>query len=159
MRCSICGAKLKKDGDVCSKCYKEFREDEELQNDVKEVLKFKRKYSINYEIFKYAEIIAIFMICMIIFIITGSIMEFFLTLLVLALILGFLLFWDKRVANATKVVFYEKKVVYTFKFLFFNTRKIVKYKDIQDVSCYQTYRQKKSGMGDLCFYAKEARHR
>ena len=41
MRCSICGAKLKKDGDICTNCYKEFQEEEKLNNiqSEKELLK------------------------------------------------------------------------------------------------------------------------
>ncbi len=154
MRCSICGAKLKKEGEVCSVCYKEFQEDEELRKDKKETLKFKRKYSINYEILRYMEIIIIFILCMFGFLISGSIGEFFITLFSLAVILGVLLFWDKRVANGTTVTFYEKKVVYRFKFFIFNTTKVVKFTDIDDIVFYQTFRQKKMGMGDICIYAK-----
>ena len=33
MRCSICGAKLAKEGDICKNCYKEFQEEEELKKE------------------------------------------------------------------------------------------------------------------------------
>ena len=154
MKCTICGAKLKKEGELCNNCYKEFQEDEDLKNDVNEVFKFKRKYSIKYEMRKYLELFIIFTICLVVFFMAGNIAEFLLTLLILAIILGFALFVDKRIANGTQATFYEKKVVYTFKFFIFNKRKVVKYKDIQDISCYQTFRQKKLGMGDICIYAK-----
>ncbi len=155
MRCSICGAKLKKDGDICSNCYKEFQEEEDLKKDVKEVFKIKRKYSIKYEMLKYIEIIILFALCIIVFLISGQIKDFLLTLLGLAAILGVLLFWDKRVANGTSVTFYEKKAVYRNKFIF-NITKVIKYDDITNVTYYQTFRQKRMGFGDLCFYQKGA---
>ena len=38
MKCSICGARLKKEGDICKNCYKEFQEEEELKKDTNEQL-------------------------------------------------------------------------------------------------------------------------
>ena len=156
MKCSICGAKLKKAGDLCSNCYKEFQEEEELKKDVNEIFKMKRKYSIKYEMWKYVEIIALFAFCMIVLLITGQILAFFGALLFLLVALGVLLFIDKRLAMGTSVTFYEKKIVYRFKFAIFNKTKVVKYTDLKDVAYYQTFRQKKMGMGDFCFYAKGA---
>ena len=153
MKCSICGAKLKKQGEVCKNCYQEFKEYEELQKDKNEVLKIKRKYLIKYEILRYLEIIIIFVLSLIALIASKSWLEFFLTAFAFVALMGFLLFWDKRVANGTTATFYEKMVVYRFKFFIFDTTKIVKYKDLKDVVYYQTYRQKKLGMGDICFYA------
>lgn len=156
MRCTICGARLKKEGDICKNCYKEYQEDELIKADKKEVLKIKRKYSINYEITKYSELIIIFIICFVIFLLTKRFLEAFFIILIAAVVFGILLFWDKRVAAATKAVFHEKSVKYTFKFLFLDTDKTVKYKDITDIVYYQTFRQKKYGYGDICIYAKGA---
>lgn len=154
MRCRICGAKLKKEGDICTNCYKAYQEEEDLKKDTNEILRLKRKYSISYEFAKYFWIVIIFILSSIICISTGGILEELLLILIFAVIIGFLLFIDKRIAMATTAVFYEKKVVYTFNFLFFNTQKVVKYTDLKDVTYYQTFRQKKFGYGDLCVYAK-----
>ncbi len=154
MRCSICGAKLRKPGDICSSCYKAYQEEEDLKNDKKEVMKIRRKYSVPYEIVKYSELYLIFVISAVGCWVFGNILEGFLTLGLMLLILGFLLFWDKRVAMATRATFYEKKVVYKFDFLFIHTEKVVKYADIKDVTYYQKFRQKRYGYGDLCFYAR-----
>ena len=154
MRCSICGAKLKKEGDVCKKCYEEFQEDEELKKDVNEIFKVKRKYSITYELLRYIEIIIIFTLVFVVSILSGSLGNSIITILILLVILGFLLFWDKRIARATSVTFYEKKIVYQFKFLFINQTKVIKYKDLKDIAYYQSFRQKKMGFGDICFYSK-----
>lgn len=154
MRCSICGAKLKKEGDICTNCYKAYQEEEDLKKDTKEQLKFKRKYSIAYEFVKYTEIIIVFILAFIVCIASGGILESLLVILIFAILMGFLLFWDKRISMATQAIFYEKKARYTFKFLIFNTDKIVKYTDIKDVTYFQTRRQKKFGYGDLCVYTK-----
>lgn len=156
MRCSICGAKLKKEGDICINCYKAYQEEEDLKKDVKVKLKLKRKYSISYEFRKYAELIIIFILAILGCIAFENGWAAFFGVLLLILTIGLLLFLDKRIANATTATFYEKKVVYTFKFLFFDTHKVVKYTDLKDVTYYQTFRQKKFGYGDLCVYAKGA---
>lgn len=154
MRCSICGAKLAKDGDICKNCYKEFQEEEELRKDTKEQLIVKRKYLIAYEVFKYIELMILFVFAMIICISSGGIGESLVVIGIFALIFGFLLFLDKRLAVATKVVFYEKKAVYTFNMGPINTTKVVKYDEISDVRYFQNHRQKKFGFGDLCIYTK-----
>lgn len=156
MRCSICGAKLKKDGDICINCYKAYQEEEDLKKDVKVKLRLKRKYSIAYEFRKYMELIIIFILAILGCIAFENIWAALLGVLLLIVTMGLLLFLDKRIANSTTATFYEKKAVYTFKFLFFDTQKVVKYTDLKDVTYYQTFRQKKFGYGDLCVYAKGA---
>lgn len=156
MRCSICGAKLKKEGDICVNCYKTYQEEEDLKKDVNVKLKIKRKYAIAYEFYKYTEIIIIMIISALCCFALENILAGVLGLLLLVILLGLLFFLDKRIANATTVTLYEKKMEYTFKFLFFDTKKIVKYTDLKDVTYYQNRRQKKYGYGDLCVYAKGA---
>ena len=154
MRCSICGAKLKNEGDICTNCYKAYQEEEDLKKDTKETLKLKRKYSIAYEIVKYTEVIVIFILASIFSLSVGGVINFLITLFICALLIGILLFVDKRIAIGTEIIFYEKKVRYKFKFLFFKTDRIVKYTDISDAAYFQTHRQKKFGYGDLCIYTK-----
>ncbi len=154
MRCSICGAKLKKEGDICVNCYREYQEEEDLKKDTKEKLKLNRKYSIAYEVARYAGLIILFLLAIIVSFLSGGILNGFIFILIFIGVFGFLLFWDKRIAMATQITFYEKKVRYTFKFLFFDVDKTVKYSEIDDASYFQTYRQKKFGYGDLCIYTK-----
>ena len=154
MRCRICGAKLKKDGDICTNCYKEFQEEEDLKKDTNEKLKIKRKYSIKYELLKCAELFLLAILSLIVCFSAGGILEGLGVILIFVVLIGGILFIDKRLAHATKAVFYEKKAVYTFKFAFIDVTKVVKYTDIADVRYFQTRRQKKYGFGDLCIYAK-----
>ncbi len=154
MRCKICGAKLKKEGDICANCYKEYQENEELKKDTNERLKLRRKYSISYEITKYIFLIIVFILAFIVSLAAGGILEALLVILIFAIVMGGLLFIDKRIAMATKATFYDTKVRYTFKFLFFNVDKTVKYSNIDDIRYFQTYRQKRFGYGDFCIYTK-----
>ena len=154
MKCSICGARLKKEGDICKNCYKEFQEEEELKKDTNEQLKLKRKYTIAFEFYKYLELIVICVLSMIVCIAAGGFLEALAVIGIFILVFGVLFFVDKRIAMATKVVFYEKKAVYTFNLGFIDTTKTIKYEDIGDVRIFQTRRQKKFGYGDLCIYAK-----
>lgn len=58
-------------------------------------------------------------------------------------------FIGKRIAVGTKCNFYEDKLVYTFDFLFIHTKKVVNYKDIQDIVYSQRFLQKRFGLGDI----------
>ena len=156
MRCSICGAKLKKEGDICTNCYKNLQLQEELDRDTNVLFTLKRKYSIAYEITKYTWIIIVCIISSIICFAAGNIWAGLACILILVVVLGFLLFWDKRVAMATKATFYETKVMYTFKYLLLDIEKVVKYSDIKDVKAFKTFTQRKFGYGDICIYAQGA---
>lgn len=156
MKCSICGAELKKEGDICTNCYKNMQLQEELDKDNKIMFQIGRKYSIAYEMTKYTWVFIILILSAIVCFLAKNILAGFLCILFLVATIGFLLFWDKRVALATKATFYETKTMYTFKFFLMDIDKTVKYTDIKDVKCYQTFTQKKFGYGDLCIYAKGA---
>lgn len=156
MKCSICGAKLRKPGDICINCYKAYQEEEDLKKDVNVKLKIKRKYSVAYEFYKHSEVIIILILAAMGCAAFGNVLSALLGILLLLFVLGLLFFLDKRIAMATAVTLYEKKMEYTFKFLFFDTHKVVKYSDLKDVSIYQSLRQKKFGYGDICVYAKGA---
>ena len=156
MKCSICREKIKKEGDICTNCYKNMQLQEELDKDNKIMFQIGRKYSIAYEMTKYTWVFIILILSAIVCFLAKNILAGFLCILILVVTIGFLLFWDKRVALATKATFYETKTMYTFKFFLMDIDKTVKYTDIKDVKCYQTFTQKKFGYGDLCIYAKGA---
>ena len=92
MKCSICGAKLKKEGDICTNCYNKLQEEEILKEDKNVVFELNRKYSIAYEITKYTWIFVIFIISAVGCFAVGNILAGFLCVLLLAAVIGFLLF-------------------------------------------------------------------
>ena len=58
MRCKICGAKLKKEGDICRNCYHEYKEKEKLETiQEEELLRVNRKYSPKFNLLKNGDII------------------------------------------------------------------------------------------------------
>lgn len=154
MKCKICGAKLNKDGDICKNCYQDILEEEKLEKDVNELLKIKRKYMPAYEIYTLTELIIIFIIVSISLLATQGFLHSVLTLLILVIIIAVILLIRKKIAIGTRCVFYETKVKYNFDFLFIHNEKIIKYEDIKDISYYQTRKQKKYDMVDLCVYVK-----
>lgn len=155
MRCRICGAKLaKENADICLNCYKEYQEEENLKKDNNERLVVKRKYKIAYVLVKWIEGISIILLATLIFLVSGSFIEALMCAAILVATMVAILAISKRIAKGTKAVFYDTKVVYTFKSWLYNNEKVIKYSDIRDISVFQTYRQKKFGFGDMCFYVK-----
>lgn len=154
MKCRICGANLKKDGDICKVCYKELQEEEELKQDNVVKLCINRKYSIAYEIAKYLELLTIFLLACCMCIVAKKFLEAIGVVFIAFVVIGMCLAYSKRASVGTKLVFYEKKVIYTKKYLFFDVEKTIKYTDIKDASYFQTIRQKKFKLADLCIYTK-----
>ncbi len=154
MKCKICGAKLNKDGDICKNCYQNILEEEKLEKDVNEILKIKRKYMPAYEIYTLTELIIIFVVVSISLLATQGFLHSLLSLLIFVIIIAGILLIRKKIAIGTRCVFYETKVKYNFDFLFIHKEKIIKYENINDISYYQTRKQKKYDMADLCVYVK-----
>lgn len=154
MKCKICGARLNKEGDICKNCYQEILKEEELEKDVNQLLKVNRKYIPAYEVSTLTEIIIIFILVAISLIATQNILNALFSIFLLALIIAGALLIKKRLAIGTRCVFYETKVKYNFDFLFIHNEKTIKYEDINDISYYQTRKQKKYDIVDLCVYVK-----
>ena len=154
MKCKICGAELKKEGDICKECYKKYQEEEELKNDKNVRLKIKSAYKVEFEVKKYAEFDFFMILMIILFAFSKQFLSALLVFVAFVVIELVLFFIDKKFAIGTTVTLYDKKMVYRRNVFFIHRVKTVKYSDLSDVSYYQTRRQKKLGMGDLCVYAK-----
>lgn len=147
MKCRICGAKLKKDGDICKSCYEEYCKEEDLEKDVNEIYKMHRKYITAYQLTQYFDWI-ILAICIIIVLLVREQFVMGMLCIVLAIILfAVALFLAKRKAINTTCTFYEKKVVWKYK----DRKKTLAYSDIKDVNYYQTFFQKIFKLGDIQF--------
>lgn len=59
MNCRICGAELKKDGELCTNCMNKLMKEQELRNDKSEVYSFKRSFVLGFEIFSHLEEIGV----------------------------------------------------------------------------------------------------
>ena len=147
MKCRICGAKLRKDGDICKSCYEEYCKEEALEKDTKEIFKIYRKHLPKYQLTRYFDwyIVAIIMIMALI-----SREQYFLTFLFLIIAfitLGFTMFIMKKRAVNTTCTFYEKKVVFKYK----DNKKTIAYSDLKNVTYYQNFFQKIFKLGDIQF--------
>ena len=155
MKCRRCGATLKKQGDLCSKCYKAIKEEEELKNDVNPLVTVKRKYNPVYHLKQRWDVILIMLLAAISLFTNGVIWGGIGTLVLgIAIVLAYLAI-QKLLVLKEKIVFYEKKVVkYSDMPIIGGTREIP-YKNVKDITYYQqTYRQKRANLGDIVIYVK-----
>lgn len=148
MRCKICGAKLRKEGDICKSCYEEYCKEEALEKDTKEIFKLKRKYLPKYQLTRYGDWYVVFIFVFIAFMSQKQTLTAFATILAGIVALGVSMFISKRVAKNTSCTFYEKKVVYRYK----DRKKTIAYSDLKNVTYYQNFFQKIFNLADLQFH-------
>lgn len=155
MRCKMCGAKLKKEGDICKNCYEKYKEQEALRaDDEQEIFCVKRKYSPKFNLMKNGEVI---LLELIVALAALSAYGTFLGILVTILcVVGFgaWMFFNKKRAMGTKTTFYETKFKYTAKYPFVDREEVVPYNDIKDMAYFQSKSQKICKIGDIRFYTK-----
>lgn len=148
MRCKICGAKLRKEGDICKSCYEEYCKEEDLEKDTKEIFKLKRKYLPKYQLTRYGDWYVVFILVFIAFISQKQTFSAFATILVGIVALCVSMFIAKRVSLNTSCTFYEKKVVYKYK----ARKKTIAYSDLKNVTYYQNFFQKIFNLADIQFH-------
>lgn len=155
MRCKICGAKLKKEGDICKKCYKEYKEKEALYADNEEIVfEIKRKYSPGYNLLRNYEIILILLIVSLsAFSSFGNILGILITIFCI-IVLGAWMFFNKKRSIGTKTTFYKTKFRFKAKYPLVNREEVIPYSDIKDMAFFQTCLQKKFKVADIRFYTK-----
>lgn len=147
MKCRICG-KTVKDKDLCEDCA-------DIKNEKKskkEVLTIKRKYSLKYELFRNIYLYVIFILAGVM---TEKASGMLLSILLMILTLGFILFWNKRIAKATTCKFYNTKIEFKCKFGIIDTQREILYKNLENTNKEQTFWQKRFDLGDIYIYAKK----
>lgn len=151
MKCKICGAELRKEGDICKKCYAEYVKDGEVKKDLKNekniLLRLHRKYIPSYQLTRYGDyyVLAIIIILSLI-----AQKQYLLTILAaIAMIVGLcaVLAYNKKKAINTVCTFYDKRVVWKYK----DEVKSMDYKDLEDVTYYQNFFQKRFDLADVQF--------
>ena len=155
MRCKMCGAKLKKEGNICKNCYQEYKDDQKLrENNEEEQLSIKRKYSPKFNLLKNGEII-LFVIIIILagFSYYNTITAILITILTI-FAFGAWMFFNKKRAMGTKITFYETKLKYKAKYPLVDKEEFIAYNDIKDMAYFQTRSQKMNKIGDIRFYTK-----
>ena len=145
MKCRICGAKLRKEGDICKACYEEYCKEEALEKDVKEVYKIHRKYLPIYQVIKYFDWIFVALLFQ------QQIFHAIVFLIISLICLGIALFLAKRRAVNTTCTFYTKKVVLKYK----DRKKTLPYADLKEITYYQSFFQKVFKLADVQFRPEE----
>ena len=155
MRCKMCGAKLKTEGDICKNCYKKYTDNVKLNKDDEPIqFSIKRKYSPKFNLLKNGEIIILVIIVILsAFSSYNKIIAVLITLLTL-LLFGLWMFYNKMRASGTKTIFYQTKLKYKAKYFFINHEEVIPYDDIKDMAYFQTRSQKICKIGDIRFYTK-----
>ena len=155
MRCRICGARLKKDGDICKNCYQEYKDKEALKSKNEDkIFEVKRKYSPKFNLLKNGELILVLLMVSLAGLATyGTLLGILITILC---VVGFgaWMFYNKKRATGTKTTFYETRFKYRAKYPLVDKEEIILYKDIKDMAYFQTRSQKMNKIGDIRFYTK-----
>ncbi len=155
MRCKICGAKLKKEGDICRNCYHEYKEKEKLETiQEEELLRVNRRYSPKFNLLKNGEIILLLIIVALAGLSAYTTFIGILITVLCVIIFGLWMFFNKKRAMGTKTIFYETKFKYIAKYPLVNREEMVLYNDIKDMAYFQTRSQKMCKIGDIRFYTK-----
>lgn len=148
MKCRICGKNVN-DKDICEECDKNIKEESTTK---KEVLTIKRKHLLKYEFLRYFYLY-------IIFILAGAMTEkssgMIVCLIILLLLVGFLLFWNKRISRATTCKFYSKKIDFKCNFWIIDRHREILYKNLDSINKEQTFLQKIFNLGNIYIYAKK----
>lgn len=151
MKCKICGAELRKEGDICNKCYAEYVKEEEIQKEIKSdknvLLRLYRKYIPAYQLTRYGDYYVLALIIILALISQKQYIATVLSVILMLAILCFVLALNKRRAINTTCTLYEKRIIWK------NGDKIktMDYSNIDDVTYYQNFFQKKFNLADVQF--------
>ncbi len=155
MRCKMCGAELKKEGDICKNCYDKYKKEEKLRlGKEQEIFSIKRKYSPKFNLLKNGELIVLLIIIMLAALSYYRLLVAILIILLCLIVFGAWMFFNKKRAMGTKTTFYETKLKYEAKYLFVNREVVVAYNDIKDMQYFQSRSQKICKIGDIRFYTQ-----
>lgn len=151
MKCKICGAELRKDGDICNKCYAEYVKEEEVKDDIKNnknvILKLHRKYLPKYQLTRYGDYYVLAIIVILSFLSQKQYLWTFVAIFIMLALLIFVLAWNKRKAINTTCTFFENRIVWKDD----DKIKSMDYSNLEDVRYYQNFFQKRFHLADIQF--------
>ena len=155
MKCRICGAELKKEGDLCPNCYKQLKKEEELKADTRELYVVKRKYKPFFHMRQRWDISLIAILCICSTLLARQWIQAIICFVVWVALMLLYLAFEKALSKHEKVVFYEKRVVKYSTLPIFGITKELEYDQLKDIAYYQqTLNQRSNKMGDLIIYKK-----
>lgn len=155
MNCKICGAELKKDGELCNNCMNKLRKEEEIRGDKTSIYSFKSTYVLGYDILRHCEQIGIviFMIALILSV-SLSYWKYALILACVFAIFGILyLIYDKITINSVSCVIYRTKLIYQYGKIRKKV-KVIPFSEIEEIFYNQGNAQKLFNVGTIIIKRK-----
>lgn len=145
MKCKICGAELRKEGDICTKCYEKLKKEEMLENDTNIIYELNSRFVPGYEIAKIFEYLLLGFIAIVAVIAAGEVISSIIAIVIY--ILAIVLYMRHRIKKCKngKCTFYETKVVCKTD----GKEKVLEYENLKDIGYYQSFGQKIFDLGDL----------
>ncbi len=138
------------------------KNDENTQENKKELLKVKKKYSIKYVlVVKLIEVYVVFLLVISAAFLYRLVSIGIVSFLILIAIIIVALILSKKSASQTYISFYDDKVFYKRKFLFIDTERTLEYSEIKDIvftqgtTWYTRMWQKIFGYGNIYIYPKK----
>lgn len=148
MKCQICGAELKRPGEVCNNCMNEILEEKKYEKDDEVLYELRKKFKVLFESSFYLEN-AIIMVIILIGAIQFSMLKLyfvFLALMITIFLISMLL--KKKKIESYVYKFYKTKLVYEYTFLR-RESKTIKYKDIKEITYSQTIWERFCKLGQI----------
>lgn len=151
MKCKICGAELRKDGDICKKCYAEYVKEEEIKEDIKSdkkvLLRLHRKYIPLYQLTRYGDYYFLAVVMVLAFLAQKQYAFAILSAILMLIALLAVLAYNKQKAIKTTCTFCQNRIIWKYD----DTIKTLEYSDLEDVTYYQNFFQKKFNLADVQF--------
>lgn len=151
MKCKMCGATLKKEGEVCNNCMNQIMKEEEARNDNVKVYEFERKFVLLYQLSQHLETVMIVTIMTVVLLamatefLTEALIFLFLVIAAVALMIKY----EKYKIKLSKCTFYMTKLVYERVMFFKKIKFEIPYSEIKEISYRQTRLEKKCNIGTI----------
>lgn len=116
MNCKVCGAELKKPGELCNNCMNKLMKEQEMRNDKSPYYTFKRQFVLGYELLRHIEQvgIVIFLIALLLSV-SLDYWKYALVIGVIFIVYGIVYIWNlKFKINSGECTLYRRKLVFKY---------------------------------------------
>jgi len=150
-RCKMCGAELKKEGELCNNCMNQIMKEEETRNDKTIIYSFKPTFVLGYQLSKHIEtiIIAVVVVAMLIYLASTYLFESILFMILVIACESLVFVYDKYKSKYEKCTFYTTKFIYKKIFLFRKREIEIRYDEVKELTCTQTRFEKAFNIGTI----------
>lgn len=155
MKCKVCGAELKRDGELCNNCLNRLRREEEMRGDKTPVYGFKSTFVLGYEILRHCEQIGIVIFMLVLMLsVDISYWKFALLLGCGFAIFGILyLIYDRLSLNSVSCTIYRTKLIYKTGRIRKKV-KVIPFSEIEEILYNQGNAQKLFNVGTILIKRK-----